>query len=179
MGRALAYGARELAYARPFAERLVDDMNFVAWVLAQTKFAIHARNVRLLHKEMAARRKAEFWWRSHYTEKCRCPGCCGQETDILAVFEAAAGQRFALHIEVKQPTDKFSNPGQAAAYPVRAQCWSADGKNPRSVLEHTDAATVLLCSTDKLEEYAPYLQHFGSVITFEDLHRLFNYEPGI
>jgi hypothetical protein len=38
---------------------------------------------------------------------------------------------------------------------------------------HADAATVLLCSTSKLAEYAPHLSKFGSVITFEEVARAF------
>jgi hypothetical protein len=65
------------------------------------------------------------WWRFHFTEKCRCLGCSGKETDILAIFESEARIRFALHFEVKQPTDKFKSDGiQSKGYPLRAQCWA-------------------------------------------------------
>jgi hypothetical protein len=60
-------------------------------------------------------------------------GCNGQETDLLAVFEAPTGLRFALHVEVKNPGDSFSKTDQAPAYPVRAKCWSTEGKTPKRV----------------------------------------------
>ena len=97
---------------------------------------------RLLHREMHAKRSrgTKYWGRSHFSEICRCFGCSGQETDLLAIFESATGLRFALHVEVKQPNDKFKDDGQqAAAYPVRAQCWATDGTRPAKVLPRTEA----------------------------------------
>src|SRR5271163_3840627 len=97
-----SYGSTEFAYAKPFADALVDDPAFRSWVLRRTKFAHLAEGSRLLSEEMKARRSSSStnWWRSHYTDE-------DGETDILAVFEAAAGFRFALHFEVKQPKDRF------------------------------------------------------------------------
>jgi hypothetical protein len=168
----MRYGLVEFAYAAPFANALAEDGSFRAWVLRQTKFAAFASDARLLHEEMKAQRRAATWWRSHFTETCRCQGCSGQETDILAIFEAASGTRFALHFEVKQPGDTFpANKDQAANYALRAKCWVASA--PRSVVPHADAATVLLCSASKLAEYAHHLPKFGSVITFEEITRTF------
>jgi hypothetical protein len=140
----------------------------------QTKFAAFAKDARLLDDEMRKRRSANSttWWRSHFTEKCRCRGCSGQETDILAIFEFGTGARVALHFEVKQPGDKFpATKDQAANYSLRAECWAKAA--PNSVVRHTDAATVLLCSASKLEEYKPHLSKFGSVITFEQIAKAF------
>jgi hypothetical protein len=164
------YGSLEYAYAKPFADALVNDLAFRSWVLKQTKFAAFAEEARLLHDEMRARRskKSATWWRSHFSEKCRCLGCSGQETDILAIFEVSTGNRFALHIEVKQPTDKFpNNKDQAENYLLRAKCWVASA--PRAVLPHVDAATVLLCSFSKLQEYGDQPTRFNTVITFESI----------
>jgi hypothetical protein len=166
----MLYGSVEFSYAEPFANALVADLAFRSWVLRQTKFAAFAAEARLLHDEMRAQRSGSSatWWRSHFTEKCRCQGCSGQETDILAIFESAAGTRFALHFEVKQPTDKFpTHKDQAANYALRAKCWATSA--PKAVVPHGDAATVLLCSASKLPEYAPHLSKFGTVITFEDV----------
>ena len=112
------------------------------------------------------------WWRSHYAEKCRCHGCRGQETDILAIFETATAARFAVHFEVKQPTDKFPvDRDQAGNYALRAKCWAISA--PKAIVPHSDAATALLCSASKLVEYASHLPKFGTVITFEDVARTF------
>jgi hypothetical protein len=172
----MIYGERELLFAKPFAEGLVNDPVFRSWVLRQTKFAVFANEARPLHREMHSKRSpgTKYWWRSHFTEACRCFGCSGQETDLLAIFETATGLRFALHVEVKQPGDRFDKkPNQAAAYPVRALCWATNGKTPARVLPHTEATTVLLCSELKLEDYAAHVGHFETVITFEDIEKNF------
>ena len=124
------------------------------------------------HDEMKAARRAETWWRSHYTESCRCEGCSGQETDLLAIFETTERRRVALHFEVKQPTDTFSPGGrQALNYRLRADCWVANP--PRSILRHDQAATVLLCSAGCLEKFAEEATHFDTLITFEEVRQKF------
>ncbi|HYM72444.1 MAG TPA: hypothetical protein VET89_05645 [Stellaceae bacterium] len=166
----MLYGSIEFTYAEPFANGLVSDPAFRSWVLRHTKFANVAAEARLLSDEMQAKRTQPTtnWWRSHYTEKCRCQGCSGQETDILAIFETATGARFALHFEVKQPADRFpTDKDQAGNYALRAKCWATSA--PKAIVPHSDATTALLCSASKLAEYAPHLPKFGAVITFEDI----------
>jgi hypothetical protein len=168
------YGSIEFGFAQPFANALVSDPHFRAWVLRRTKFANIADGTRILNEEMKAKRSgiSGTWWRSHFTEKCRCQGCSGQETDILAIFESPTGLRFALHFEVKQPQDKFpTKKDQAANYMIRANCWIQSP--PAAVVPHKDAGTVLLCSTSKLSEYAPHLSKFDTVITFEEIAKTF------
>lgn len=168
----MGYGKLELRYAEPFANALASDATFRSWVLRKTKFAVFANEARLLHREMKDLRsaKAKYWWRSHYSETCRCSGCSGQETDLLAIFELKARMRFALHFEVKHPGDRFKDGGhQAAAYKIRAACWSTLGGTPANILSHSAATTVLLCSETKLTKYAAHLRHFETLITFEDV----------
>lgn len=164
------YGAIELQFAEPFAEALVAIPAFRTWVLRQTKFEAFAEEARLLHKEMKAHRSAtaKNWWRSHFTDECRCPGCKGQETDLLAIFEIPQGFRFALHVEVKQPKDRFKENGiQAASYPLRAHCWSTKGTLARG-LPHSAATTALLFSETQRTRYGPHLRHFETLLTFEE-----------
>ncbi len=166
----MQYGSIEFAYAEPFAKSLVADSAFREWVLRRTKFSDEASGAKLLSEEMKALRgrSSATWWRSHYSEKCRCEGCSGQETDILAVFEAEGGHRFAVHFEVKQPTDRFpTHKDQGRGYAVRAQCWVKSA--PKAIVPHGDADTVLLCSASKRAEYAQHVASFGSVITFEEV----------
>ncbi|WP_262028297.1 hypothetical protein [Microvirga sp. Mcv34] len=168
----MLYGSVEFTYAEPFANALVVDPACRSWILGRTKFSAFAEEARLLHEEMRSQRSGSSatWWRSHFTEKCRCQGCSGQETDLLAIFEAATGMCFALHFEVKQPTDKFpTKKDKAANCAIRAQCWAKSA--PKAVVPHGDAATVLLCSASKLAEYSPHLPKFESVITFEEFAR--------
>lgn len=141
------------------------------WVLKRTAFADWADEARLLHKQMQERRSARagYWWRSYYTESCRCLGCSGRETDLLAIFEAS-GHRFALHVEVKHPRDKFK-PKQAEAYPVRAQCWAA--KAPPKVLPHQSASAAVIFSEASRNRFKPHLRHFNAEFTFEELSKAF------
>jgi hypothetical protein len=170
----MGYGEIERQYAEPFAEALVNDSAFRTWVVQQTEFAGFAQDCRLLHEEMKQRRSgvSQNWWRSHYTEVCRCLGCSGKETDILAIFEAKNGLRFALHIEVKHPRDRFKSDGvQSRGYPIRASCWI--GNPPLNVLPHSQATTVLLFSATKSDEYASHLPNFKTLITIESVRQNF------
>lgn len=132
----MKYGSLEYQYSAPLAEALIDDASFRRWLLAKSVFAEHT-DAHLLNSEMAAHRRNDVaeWWRFHFTEKCRCEGCRGKETDFLAIFETKTGLRFGLHFEVKQPKDVFKKDGiQSRGYPLRAQCWV--GNPPVSVLPH-------------------------------------------
>jgi hypothetical protein len=174
LGNSMGYGEKERQYAQPFAEALVDDATFHTWVLRQTEFAEFADGAKLLHEEMKQRRSgvSQNWWRSHYTETCRCAGCSGKETDLLAIFETETGLRFAVHFEVKHPGDKFKPDGvQSSGYPIRATCWTTTP--PPNVLPHHQASTALLFSSRKSREYAEHLPHFRTLITFESLKSSF------
>src|SRR5262245_63753508 len=121
----MRYGTVEFRYAAPIAGALATDPAFRTWMLSKTEFAASAGDARLLHEEMKDWRSgvAANWWRSHFREKCRCQGCSGKETDLLAIFEDRTGQRFALHFEVKHPGDRFKPDGvQSRGYALRAAC---------------------------------------------------------
>jgi hypothetical protein len=170
----IGYGEAEKRFATPFADALATDKAFRKWVLERTEFADFAGEARLLHEEMKARRSgiAQTWWRSHFTEKCRCFGCSGKETDLLTIFENDRGTRFAVHFEVKQPADRFKDEDlQGARYPVRAACWAA--RPPRNVLPHQHATTALLFSEKNRERDAKHLLYFRTLITFESIRANF------
>lgn len=165
----MRYGSTEWAYAEPIARALQESPEFRTWFLSQTRFGMHARTAVLLHEEMKSQRSAsaESWWRSHYTEKCRCPGCSGQETDLLAVFDSP-GSRFALHVEIKRPGDRFpAHKDQAGNYRLRAACWAL--KAPAAVLPHSDTDTILVCAESQLAEFTPHLPKFDAALTFDKI----------
>ncbi|EGP07355.1 hypothetical protein CSIRO_3087 [Bradyrhizobiaceae bacterium SG-6C] len=173
----MKYGSLEYRYAAPIAQALVDDAAFRKWVLSKSVFAEHA-DARLLNTEMSAHRKnaAAEWWRFHFTERCRCDGCSGKETDLLAIFESG-DLRFAIHFEVKQPTDIFKKDGiQSRGYPLRAQCWVSDP--PPKVLPHHLASTGLFFSERKRGEYAEHLPNFPTLIAFEEIEKEFPHVAG-
>lgn len=169
----MKYGSLEYQYAAPLAQALVDDTLFRRWLLSKSVFAEYA-DAHLLNSEMAAYRKnnAAEWWRFHFTEKCRCEGCRGKETDLLAIFEAKTGFRFGIHFEIKRPKDIFKKDGiQSRGYPLRAQCWI--GNPPAKVLPHQMASTGLFFSEKKRSEYAEHLPNFAALITFEEIETHF------
>jgi len=163
------YGDIEWEYARPIAEALASSPQFKTWLLSQTRFAPLAENAVLLHEEMKMKRSAtaETWWRSHFTEKCRCEGCSGQETDLLAIFQSDE-MRFALHVEVKQPKDNFrKEKDQSRNYALRAACWARAA--PAKVLDHDDADTLLIFSEKRRQDYSKEIEEFGASVSFEDI----------
>ena len=104
----MKYGSVEYTYAEPIARGLVEDAVFRRWILSKSRFS-KSSDARILNEEMQSHRQnpTAEWWRFYFTEGCRCLGCSGKETDILAIFEDAGGLRFAMHFEIKQPKDKF------------------------------------------------------------------------
>lgn len=167
------YGHIEWEYAEPFARGLEVDLAFRKWLLRKTEFEEFA-DARLMNEEMKARRSksAKTWWGSHYTESCRCEGCKGKETDLLAVFEASSGFRFALHVEVKQPTDSFKKDGvQSAGYPIRATCWAT--KAPRAIVPHQRGSTMVLFSERRAAQYGSQIHNFATRLTFETIEAAF------
>lgn len=168
----MKYGALEYAYAAPIAAALRDSPEFLAWILRRTKFSASSIGARLLAEEMKSRRSsaAADWWRSHYSQKCPCDGCKGKETDLLAVIELADQRRVAIHFEVKQPADVFHT-GQGRAYALRAACWVRQA--PKAVVRHEDAATILLCSEQRLPTFGAEVGQFDATVTFEEIARAF------
>jgi hypothetical protein len=169
----MRYGGVEWQYAEPIARALVELPEFKTCILKKTQFAVHAEEAKLLHEDMKALRSssAETWWRSHYTEKCRCSGCSGQETDLLAVFSIGIA-RFELHVEIKRPGDKFPrNKDQARNYNLRAQCWAK--KPPLAVLPHREAGTLLIFSETQRLEFMEHIEKFDGSLTFENINAYF------
>jgi hypothetical protein len=163
------YAHFEKKYSEPIADGIAHNARFRAWLLKHTKFGHQAKVALPLIEEMQKKRSksAQTWWGSHYTESCRCTGCSGQETDLLVVFEGDSS-RFALHVEIKQPTDNFpTHKDQAESYAIRAECWI--GKPPKAIVPHFAADTMLICGENRLADYEVHLPKFGSVITFEEI----------
>jgi hypothetical protein len=171
------YAKNEKRLTIPFAEALKTNAVFREWILEHTKFKASAGDALLLDKEMMAKRSkgAANWWVSHHHGACDCFGCKGgKETDLLAVFGAQTGLRFALHFEFKNPKDKFIRAKrQPEAYRLRAECWAKTP--PNAVLPHHEAETVLVCS-DKLKDFDTHSGEFGATVTLERIEEVF---PGL
>ena len=145
------YSPNEFLYARPIASALLHDRTFRQWFLADTKFAAVAADALPLGEDQSSLRSTpnskRWWWFNHYCPKdgsCTCKLGTGLETDILIIFEVIHEIRFALHVEVKRPSETLGD-GQAETYPRRAACWSEPTTRPRRILAHEDYVTVLVC----------------------------------
>lgn len=168
----MRYGANESRYARPLAEALRANRQFRVWFLGKTEYAPYSASAVLLSEEQQRARSpsAKTWWQSYWAGSTYPfkDECGERETDLLAVFEAEHGFRFALHVEVKAPGVLWG-PEQAQDYGRRARCWAGKERNPKTVLPHDAATTVLCCEAGFREKYACEASMFASVVTFEEI----------
>lgn len=170
----MKYGSLEYRYAEPIARSLATNAEFSRWVLYKSKFAEFA-DARLLREEMILQRQnpTAEWWRFHFSMRCN-DLCCsgGRETDIFAVYETVTKLRFAMHFEVKQPTDKFDPKRlQEQRYALRAKCWI--DKTPPKILKHQDASLGIFFSESKRAKFEAVLSYFPTQITFEEIEKEF------
>ncbi len=174
------YAHHEYRFAKPIADGLIQDLNFRIWLIEQTRFAKFSKNANLLNSEQKAKRsrKARNWWASYWVSHsgCACLQCGERETDLLAIFSTPNDFRFALHIEVKSPSDKFRD-GQAKDYGLRAKCWAGRKNSPQTVLPHNEASTILVCSNEFASLNSGEADQFDTVITFEALSLWLNPYP--
>jgi hypothetical protein len=69
---------QEFKFAKPFADGLVNNLDFRKWVLRRTeKFAKYADEAQLLDQKMLKERskKTKYWWYHHHQPSCSCFGC--------------------------------------------------------------------------------------------------------
>jgi hypothetical protein len=132
---------------------------FVIWLLGKTKFA--------------SRGGTYFWSRAdhpygrmpmqsddspdgiHYVES---------ETDVLAVFTGSNGERFALHIENKLGSGRFTR-NQADLYARRAVLWL---NNPRYG-GYTEFETVLVAPLAFQRRHKSEAAKFDRFVSYEEL----------
>jgi hypothetical protein len=155
---------READLDHAFAETLEQSATLQSWLLSGGRFAKHAGAAQLLHEEQAASRKAAHWWKHWW---CTMPDGSQGETDIFAVFEAADGERFALHIENKPPHGKLLFQ-QAAAYRPRAAFKAND---PRW-LGYSDFEVLIVGTAAFLAAHEESVRQFDRAVTYEEVAAL-------
>jgi hypothetical protein len=162
------YSELELQYARPLATGLIEDPSFRAWLLAGTHYgqlAAEARHDADLQRRTRARpAMTNPYWFNYWCGKdrdCDCRIGTAIETDILLIFEAADGERFAVHVEVKRPNEQLGV-GQAITYPRRAACWANSATRPSRVPDHSGFVTVLACGSNLAGN--PEIGHFDKTV---------------
>ena len=138
------------------------SQQFCDWFLSNTKFA--------------AQPARYFWSRSdHPWGRIPVPvtdsdsGGTGltiseSETDVLVVFEANSGSRFALHIENKLANGHFTS-NQSELYVHRAKHWLGDAKYQ----SYTDFETVLVAPKVFFERNRDDAQKFDRFVSHEEI----------
>lgn len=155
------------------AKALATDAAFARFFMERAKRCDWTEEFRCLDREQAAlRTSGAYWWKNVFCSesRCLCPNLRGREIDILAVFERADGARLGMHIECKHPGDRFSA-GQAARYRERLECWTQQGRGPRTIPRHETAVAILMC--DRANRFADDdLGQFDGVVYFDEIARL-------
>jgi hypothetical protein len=172
------YGRIEHSYCEPVADALVNRADVVSYLLKAAGSPAWNEPLRCLNKEQAKMRKGKFWWKNAYSNACTCPGLHGREIDIAAVFERECGDRIGLHIECKNPADKFHN-GQSESYAIRKTCWAKSGSCFRTLPKHHDTVIILLCNRINKHSVED-TRVFDAMIFFDQLSELIpDYPPQI
>ena len=91
----------------------------------------------------------------------------GSETDILVVFKKENGERFALHIENKRTTGKFT-PYQPESYVVRAEDW----KNTEKFKNYSEYETVLIAPLEFYRNNFEASNIFDRFVSHEEISLL-------
>lgn len=151
----------ELALDRELALALQASPELASWLLRKTRYASSARSARLLHQEQAAARSAPYWWKHWW---CRIPGHGDSETDIFLVFEDDRALRFALHIENKLASGKFTM-NQPELYRVRGDHMLRTSR----YLSYTSYATVLLAPIAFRNRYPADSAKFDHFVSHEEI----------
>jgi hypothetical protein len=87
------------------------------------------------------------------------------ETDVLVVFETSNGERFALHIENKVESGKFT-PHQAQLYSQRARHWIDNPKYGN----YRDFETILIAPRTFYERHEAVVnEYFNRFVAHEDI----------
>ena len=143
-------------------QAFLNNPDFTRWFLSKTKFS----------KEVAAHcwcRSNNPWGRTELSiinpetglmEKIVREG----ETDVLVVFETDAKRRFALHIENKLASGKFTR-FQPELYAARAASWVGNEKYGN----YEDFETVLIAPIAFYERCGKEAKKFDRYVSHEDI----------
>lgn len=173
------YGPIEHLYCEPVAESFANSGEFRDWVLGRLGLADWiGRSTSLKAAQGAKRPRARFWWKNYFCgdSRCTCAGLRGREVDILLFARRDDGRTLAIHVECKHPADRF-HAGQAEGYSIRAACWASAKGGPRSLLQHEQACTLLICDRGANHSVVN-TSWFDRVIYFDELAAHIDPYPG-
>lgn len=115
------------------------------------------------------------FWSNYWYEPCSSCDCCidksvSMEIDAIFFLRNAAGNRLALHIEMKRDYERLSL-GQAEAYGPRAACYRDQRRKRKTLLEHDHFVTILFCGAGTNIPLAK--GNFNRVISHRDAQAVF------
>jgi hypothetical protein len=179
------YQKRAQPYLDAVARGIKTSETARTFLLKNTVFETSfAANVPLWAEQWQKRDRANTlgcpFWANHWYEvcascDCREPGTRSMETDAIFALRNAEGRVLALHIEFKHAHEAF-RPGQAESYKRRAACFRDRRKERKTLLDHHDYATVLLCG--RMTAGDPRVStHFDRVVSHDDAAPWFDGYP--
>jgi hypothetical protein len=171
-------------YLDAIARGVRDDATSRAFLLERTKYAQAYAAAEPLWREQWKKRDpsdsmvcpfwSNYWYKPCQSCDCRIGMSISMEVDALFFLQNAAGQKLAIHIEMKRDRELLSI-GQAEAYRPRAACFRDQRRKRKTLLAHDHFVTLLFCGigTD-----IPFVQrHFDRVILHESARNMFPEYP--
>jgi len=175
-----AYSEKELKYARPIANAILERCEFREWLLAGTKYELISKKTIPIGNLQAKLRspgiKNPYWFNYWCGKDNNCSPRIGTgiETDVLLILDCANGRNLALHLEIKRPGETLGN-GQAESYPRRAACWANSSTKQKTVWPHQDYLTILVCGRDLSADRN--IRYFDKVVFHDEVKQILNDYP--
>lgn len=141
---------------------LEDSEAFRAWFLSTTGFAQEQAHVVLSRSNWPwGKIKLRLW--NPETQAYEAATCEG-ETDLLVVFQSARRGRFALHIENKLHSGRFTD-RQPDLYRARAAAWAGKAKYK----DYEEWETILVAPLEFYERNEYEARKFSRFISHEEI----------
>lgn len=164
-------------YLAAIAAGVRDDPEARDFLLRGTHYAgLYQPAETLWHEQWQARgsTKCPFWsnyWFNPCKDcNCRIDNSVSMEIDALFFLRNTAGERIAIHVEMKRDGEALSL-GQAEAYRPRAECYRDKRRVRKGILEHDHFITVLFCGSGT--DMPIVQQFFDRIILHDDARAVF------
>jgi hypothetical protein len=166
-----SYSERELRYARPVANAILNDPAFREWLLSGTHHVSYkdgepAGDIQGTYRSKNLKNPYWFNYWCPRDAKCECRIGSGIETDIFLILVRPSAERLGLHLEIKRPGDKL-RVGQAESYARRAACWANPSTRPKTVMPHDHFVTILIGGRELNRR--ELIRHFDKVIFHDEV----------
>ena len=170
-----AYSGKAQPNLDAIAEGVFSSIGFRNWIIEGTSAAAkyhdalplidEQRDVRWAKKPTKQPFWANYWCGRDTRCTCRVYGSKGLESDAIFFLKNENWRRLAIHVEFKHSREQFSF-GQAACYPLRADCFSKTHQQRSTLNAHEDWITVIFCDDAALRKEE--LECFDRIIRHSD-----------